>query len=365
MNTFNFIGYLRPVKETESFKGFTKKKFDSGWMTERLCFNVIAGDNRLPVEINAGRWINEDKNVIYGMTKPEKGKKSESFQIPWSKRNDPSMIEKMAGWKIFTVDTETYTHREELKNNGDEESLEAANKKRKHFLAGTEFCEYVNEVVNSEEAKDMKFRVIGTVNYTYSANKGQYYETYEVNKIYRVDDDKEPANNVTIDFYYTEGAIDCDGYDETGKAVVSGYTKFYDGNTKKNWYCPISLAVRCDADAIDGWQEFFNEFEDEEVRRVVFDCKYFNGAQRVSITYDDLSDKVKQNIKRGITTTEKAIRDAGGQKMGDRINEIRISELADGFSGGSEDAHLTAEDLVKKPIKESVNTDIFDEDEDL
>ena len=200
-NTFSFVGYLRPVKDSEKMKGFTTATYDSGWMSERLRFNVIAGDNRHLVEINAGRWQDENKNVIYGITKSENGKKSETFQIPWDKRNSAEMIEKMAGWRVFTVDTETYSHREELKESGDEEGLKAANKKRKHFLAATEFCEYVNKVVNSEKTRDMKFRVNGNVNYTYSAERDQYYSTYEVNKIYRVDDDKDPASDITIDFY--------------------------------------------------------------------------------------------------------------------------------------------------------------------
>lgn len=370
-NTFSFVGYLRPVKDSEKMKGFTTATYDSGWMSERLRFNVIAGDNRHLVEINAGRWQDENKNVIYGITKSENGKKSETFQIPWDKRNSAEMIEKMAGWRVFTVDTETYSHREELKESGDEEGLKAANKKRKHFLAATEFCEYVNKVVNSEKTRDMKFRVNGNVNYTYSAKDDKYYSTYEVNKIYRVDDDKDPASDISIDFYYTEGAMDCEDYEDTGRAIVSGYTKFYDNNTKKNWYCPMNLMMRFGTDEtgqkkIKGWKKFFDKFEDEPVRRVVFACQQINGAQRVNITYDDLSDETKEYIDCGMVSLEQALRDAGGQKMGEKMQEIRIIEFARGFSRGSEEAHLTVEDLRKKPFKETENNDadIFDDDED-
>lgn len=369
MNTFNFIGYLRPVKDSETMKGFTVNNFDSGWMTERLRFNVVAGDNRHLVEINAGRWKDENKNVIYGMTKAESDKKSEPFQVPWSKRHDAEMIEKMAGWKVFTVDTETYAHREELKESGDEEGLAAANKKRKHFLSGTEFCEYVNKVVNSEKTREMKFRISGNINYTYSESRDQYYTTYEVNKIYRVDDDKEPTSEVIIDFYYTEGAMNCDGYDESCRAIVSGYTKFYDNNTKKNWYCPVNLAMRFGTNdtgkkKINGWKKFFDMIEDDEVRRVVFSCQQINGVQRVEITYDDLSDQTKEFIDCGMVSLEQAIRDAGGQKVGDKIQEIRVIEFGRGFSNGSEDTTLTVEDMMRKPFKET-NVDIFSEDEDL
>ena len=120
-NTFSFVGSLRAVKDTDSFKGFTVTNYDSGWMNERLCFNVIAGDNRHRVEINAGRWKDENKNVIYGFTKGDANNKGEAIQVPWDKRNDPEMSEKMVGWKVFTVDTETYNHRKELEEAGETE----------------------------------------------------------------------------------------------------------------------------------------------------------------------------------------------------------------------------------------------------
>lgn len=377
MNTFSFVGSLRAVKDTDSFKGFAVTNFDSGWMSERLVFNVIAGDNRHRVEINAGRWKDENKNIIYGFTKGDANKKGEAIQIPWSKRNDSDVINNMAGWKVFTVDTETYNHRKELEESGETEALEAANKKRKHFLAGTEFCEYVNKVVNSEKCQNMKFRVNGNVTYRYSEKNDRYYSAYEVTKIYRVDDDVDVSSEVNVEFYFSEGAMDSSDYVETGKATVSGFTPYYDSATKKNWHCPVTLALRFGTDEegmkkIKGWQKTFNKFEDDEVRKINLACQQIDGAQRVSITYDDLDDDTKENIDLGLTTLEDAIAEAGGSMFGDKIQEIRIIKLGRGSSKGSESTVYTVEDMNKKPFKEEapkvddedVNIDIFDSDDD-
>lgn len=372
-NTFSFVGYLKPIKEKENFKGFTTTKFDSGWMTERLRFNVIAGDNRHLVEINAGRWQQEDKNIIYGFTKPENGKKGEPFQIPWSKRTDSDMIDKMVGWKVFTVDLDTYNHRQELEQSGDTEGLAKANSRRKHFLAGTDFCEYVNKVVNSEKIKDTKFRVNGTINYTYSEKNDRYYSTYEVTKIYRVDDDKEPKSTVNIDFYFAENPVDSEDYMETGKAIANGYTAFYDNSTKKNWYCPISLVMRFGTDdkgkkKVKGWENIFGKFEDDTIRRMVLECEQIDGAQKVDISYDDLSDDTKEMIDFGIISLEDAIKDAGGSMYGDTIHEIRIKKPGKGFSKGSETTVYSFEDMKKKPSKEvekEEDTDLFDDEDDI
>ena len=369
MNTFSFVGSLRAVKDTESFKGFTVTNFDSGWMSERLVFNVIAGDNRHRVEINSGRWKDENKNTIYGFTKGDANKKGEAIQIPWSKRNDPDVINNMAGWKVFTVDTETYKHRKELEEAGETEALEAANKKRKHFLAGTEFCEYVNKVVNSEKCQNMKFRVNGNVTYRYSEKNDQYYASYEVNKIYRVDDDAATSDEMNFDFYFTEDAMDSTDYAETGKATVSGFTQYYDSSIKRNCFCPVTLAMRFGTDE-DGmetlayWNDVFTEFEDDTVRHIGLKCNEINGAQRVQVTYDDLSDKVKRAIKVGAKKLEDALQEAGGTMMGDRIQEIRIVGLGRGVDG-SETTAYEVEDLMKKPFKEETKVEDEEEKVDL
>lgn len=372
-NTFSFVGYLKPVKDSESRKSFEVKHYDSGWMSERLRFRVVAGDNAHFVEINQGRWSDENKNIIYGFSKSKNGKKSEPFQVKWADRNKLDMIEKMAGFRVYTVDTETYNHRKELEEAGETEALEAANKKKKHFLAGTEFCEYVNRVVNSEKTKDMKFRVNGNINYTYSEKNDRYYSTYEVTKIYRVDDDTPTSSTVDMEFYFGENAMDSSDYDETGRAIVNGFTSYYDSSTKKSWFCPISLAMRFDTDEagkkkIKGYEKVFSKFEDDEIRKINLTCQAIDGAQRVSIRLEDLDEDTQENVAMGLISEEDAIRDAGGSMYGDKIQEIRIEKLGRGSSKGSETTVYTVEDMNRKPFKEEEKVeeieDIFSDDDD-
>lgn len=378
MNTFSFVGYLKPSKNSEDRKNFEVKTYDSGWMSERLRFMIVAGDNTHFVEVNAGRWKQEDKNVIYGYTKGDANKKGEAVQIPWSKRNDESVIDNMAGWKVFTVDLDTYQHRKEVEDSGDAEAIAKSHSKRKHFLAGTEFCEYVNKVVNNEKVKDVKFRVNGNVTYTYSEKNDRYYSTFEVNKIYRVDDSVESSSEVNIDFYFGKDCVDVDDYDETGHAIVNGWTPFYDSSTKKNWYCPLTLAMRFGTDdkgkkQLKGWKKIFEKFEDDEIRRILLSCEQINGAQRVDVTYDDLSEDTRDMIDFGIISLEDAIRDAGGQMYGDRIQEIRINKPGRGFTKGSETTMYTVDDMNKKPVREIAakveadddDVDLFSDDDEL
>ena len=371
MANFSFIGKIVPVKESEKFKGYTETKYDSGWVNQKLRFNVIAGDNRHFVEINAGKWYDDKKNTtVYTMSKAEGGKKSKPIEISWEKRNDPEEINKVAGYKVFTIDTDNYEHRKALEESGDNVALEASKKKRKHFITGVDFCEYARKVVNSEKIQDMMFRICGNIVVNYGSKNDQYYTTYEVTKIYRVADNAEPLSEVNLDFYFMEDAVDSEDYNEKGKAIVSGYSMFYDSMTKKNWFYPVSLVIAGSTDEagkkrLAGFQKMFDKFESDEVRKVSLVCQKIDGAQRVNIKYEDLPEDVRENIDFGLISLEDAIKDAGGQMYGDAIRELRIEKLGRGSSKGSETTIYTVDNLNDKPHLEEKFEEVDDSDFDL
>jgi hypothetical protein len=363
MATFNFVGKIVPVKDKETFKGYTETVFpDSKWVKQRLVFNLVAGDNRHLVEINAGKWQDEKKNsVIYTMSRAKEDKKSEKIQIPWDKRNDPKTIETVAGNKIFTIDTDYFAHRKELEEAGDTAALEESNKKRRHFLAGTDFCDFAKKVVYSEKIKDWTFRVSGNIVYTYSEKTGRYYQSYEVNKIYRVDPNTESACDVNIPFYFAEGFMDKDSLEEIGKAIMSGYTEFYVSETKRNWFCPVALVMRGDSEVIDITEELLSNFEDSEVCKAVLSCQAINGAQKRDVNIEDLDERTQKAIKAGVMSEAQAIRNAGGQVYGERIQELRFKEILK----HSEPTAYTLENCIEKPHVVEESVDIFnDSDED-
>lgn len=360
MTNFSFVGTIRPMKD-----GFVSQDFDSGWMIERCKFIVLAGENSHIVEINAGRWKEESKNVIYTMSRGNGDKKSAKMQVAWKDRKDPKVIDKVAGFRIMTVDLDTYDNHQKARESGDDEIIAASNKKIHHFIAGTDFCEFVNKLTNNEKIKDMRFRVNGTVTYTYNAKDDRYYSNYEVTKIYRVDNEVENSSAMTIPFYFGRECIDESAFEDHGFITLSGYTDFYDNSEKATYFCPLNLVLRVSEKALPRWKSKFNCFtnddEDDAIKKISLDCEKIHGSPMVNITLEDLDDDTKEDIEFGLTTLEDVIREMG-QVKGDRIEEIRVVRLGIGSrKSPAEDTDYTLSDMNLRPGMKSDEAD--DEDE--
>ena len=96
---------------------------------------------------------------------------------------------------------------------------------------------------------------------------------------------------------------------------------------------------------------------------------YINGAQRVQITEDMLSDEQRELLEMNMITMDDVRRDLGDTVYGERKTETRAEAIARGYTSGSKDTAYQAEDLVKTPMKDELKEeeiDIFaDDDEDI
>ena len=71
-------------------------------------------------------------------------------------------------------------------------------------------------------------------------------------------------------------------------------------------------------------KELLSEFEDNEICKAVLSCKAINGAQKRDINVEDLDERTQKAIKAGVMSEAQAIRNAGGQVYGERIQEMRF-----------------------------------------
>ena len=233
-----------------------------------------------------------------------------------------------------------------------------------------EFCDEATEAVWFRDMPPVAFTVTETEGGTdirtervTLALRENFEESYVL-----IDGEKRPLDNEgnlrgtysTLDRCNGDDFMDKDGLEDTGKAIMSGFTPFYDQNTQRNWFLPIALVMRNEREIVDGTEEILSEFEDNEICKAVLSCKAINGAQRRCVNLEDLDAKTQKAVKLGIMSEAQAIKNAGGQVYGDVIQELRFDEIVK----PSEATVYTLENCLEKPHKEEEKVDIFEDTDD-
>ena len=359
MGNFQFTGKLRAVKD-----GYTEQEFSGGLIKKRVRAQMVCGDSTQFIEATALVWKDEKKNIIRTFKHVENGK-DEKLEVKWADRFNEDIVNSVAGYRRWVIDTDSYATRKALEEAGQDEELEKSKKKRKEFIHAADFVDYLVKILNNEKSKDMVFRVNGTVDFSYSANKDQYYRAFTPQKIWRVEDDAKQICEGSFKLYFTEGAFDDSMVEETGDYFVNAYTQYYDSNVKANAFTSMGFKISKDHQKAKGFKMLFNKADEGEVKELGVTVDFINGAKKVEITEDMLSDEQKELISIGMLDFDDIRKEMGNSVYGDRVTEIRLTGLMRGYSGGVADTSYEAIDLVKKPVKEEEKIETIDEEVDI
>ena len=375
-NQFVYYGKIVPIKATERFSPIERKDFSSGWTNTTVKFNCLSGTNRIMLMVQGGKWIDDTRNVIKTTgQKPEGGGKRETVTIPWDMRFEKSEIDKVAGFRHYIVDLEDKDVRKKLNSlvkafedgsvtdemieesgydtlEAAKEALDKANKRRHVFISAWDFAEYMTKVVASEKIKDKIFRISGNQEIQY--NNGRFYTNYMVNRV-ELASNVETSTNMAVDFYFAD---DCVSDGDDGVSYLTGWSSYYDSSLKKNGFFPVSIAIRNEKDLKLIKKKFV--VGESEIANVGLSVSVIDGADRVEITMDDLDEDTQAEIEAGWMTFEEVVRAMGGNKIGERITELRFAGL-NPRKNKVEDTTYSVEDM--KPAMNIVEDD--EEDEDL
>lgn len=361
-NTFSMVGKITRRKEN----AFVEKTFDSGWLINELNLTMTCGDNVQFLRASGGMWDEKhaSKNEVKTFKYNTNGK-DEAITVKWEDRNNPEIVATVSNYKTYTVDTETSQARKEIEESGDKAALEASKKKHKIFITAIDFVKWLDKVTSNEKTKDWVWMVTGEVEYSYS--KGNWYRNFVPRRVYHVDDATEHKCVGTIKTFFTE---DCVNDDNDDVVIFNTYTQYYDQQCKKNCFTPMPLVIAKDHPKAKGFQKLFSKAEGDEVREFGVNVIYINGAQKVEITEDMLSDEQKELLEMNMITMDDICRELGDTVYGEKKTETRLDAIARGYTSGSKDTAYDASELTKTPSKddpkaeEDVDVDIFHEDED-
>lgn len=400
---FEMIGKISLGKETEKFKPYSEHTYDSGWVKRKIMFNAICGDNRHLLTVDAGSFA-DGHGDVYTFSKgsvDDSGNKvkGESLKIPFKDRLTSPKLAEVAEFKKFIFDLEKPNRRyklekaaekvkegtsltdEELRELGIEseadinDALDKSNKKRHEFISEWDFTEFIKKVIDSGKYSDKKFYIKGNANYSYSDNKKQVYESYVPQRIYLADNDADEYSTATIKMIFNADSLDEMSVEEKGKYYVSGYMFEYDSNRKSNIPVPVTLTIPVAADdADDKTKKKVNAIkhkfmvDDDTYKELGVEVNMLNGAQKVEITDDMLTDEQKEDLDCGLITLDDIRADLGGSVYGDRVQEYQFKKIARGYTKGCVDTVYTEDDMVIKPLEEKLpegTEDLFDDDDEL
>ena len=393
MDTFNFCGKIALGKENEKFHPIDRRVFQSGWTNTTVRFNCLSGSNRILCTTQGGKWQDDKKNIVKTFSKSvtdENGNvtKGEAIDIPWVKRFDADQIDKVAGFRKFTVDLGDLKMRRKLQNlikafeNGTDAdelieetgisniedakaALEKSIAKKKVFITEWDFAEYVAKLAASDKYKKNLFYISGNYDITYNSEKEVYYTNYRVNRIALAADDAALSTELKIDLYYGENAWDDSRYEETGKYNVNGWLSYYDNTLKKNGFMPIVIAVKEDDEKkLNVLKRKFTV--DDGIKQIGLTLSVLEGAERVEITMEMLDEETREDIECGLLTFEDVKRQYGGRINGEKVSELRFAELTP-KKNVPQDTMYAVEDMhaAKMEVIEDADIDIFDDEDDL
>lgn len=163
--------------------------------------------------------------------------------------------------------------------------------------------------------------------------------------------------------------------EEKGKYYVNGYMMEYDNNRKANIPVPVTVAIPVVAEDADEKakkriEAIKHKFivEDDGFKEYGVIVNMLNGAQRIEITEDMLTDEQKNDLDCGLITMDDIRAEYSKGVYGDRIKEYQFVKPARGFTKGRQDTVYTADDMVIHSIEQELpegTEDLFDDDDEL
>jgi hypothetical protein len=175
-----------------------------------------------------------------------------------------------------------------------------------------------------------------------------------------------------IDFLYGTDAWDDSNYEETGKVLVNGWVSYYDSNLKKSGFKPMTIVVREDDEKKrKGLKRKF--VCDEEIKQIGLTLSVIEGAEVIELTLDMLDEETREDIECGLLDFEDVKRELGGRAIGDRVSELRFTELTPKKNKpqdtvySADDMHPAREDVIEEVEvdDEDVKIDLFEDDDEL
>ena len=280
----------------------------------------------------------------------------EKIEIKYEERFDKDIIKTVAGFRKFTVDLG-----EDLGG-------------RKEFISAYDAALYIKDMLPQY---DGKICVTGQMQKQWYKDK--YYDKFQLQNIYAVDDEHKNRLLITTDIYYRKDCVDKSDYKEEKKIYIDGFVSQYIDKDEGTKFIPqrfVFSAAKYDLEnerhkKLLAYKKKYIEPSSKKWVHLLWDVVMINGAEEVEFDESQLTDAQKEQIELGIKTLEDFR--PNGSIFGERAYEYRLLEPklikvsdTDDFSEGYVESDLTDNEFEKQIYQPSQNekmSDVMEESE--
>jgi hypothetical protein len=194
-------------------------------------------------------------------------------------------------------------------------------------LSEYDFTEYLYKLVSNEKIKDKVFRISGNIVHT--EYNGKFYKKLVPSRIYLVPTDTEQTSTGQITVYYNKESLDVGSHETTKKYYINGFVRDYDGNRKEQVPCPVQLVLDDSGEdektskTVKILKKQF-ELEDDSWKEFGVKVKLLDGAQKVDITEDMLTDFQKEMLELEAITMDEIRKEIGGDVMVKKCKKLLL-----------------------------------------
>ena len=188
---FTITGTIAPLTKDKGIENRINPT--KTWVSNTYVFTVNSGTNHILVKVKAGERPNATTISTLGV-KNDGDEKYPNIEIPKDARTDQANIDRVASFKKYKM----YLAKPD-------DSDDVKKEYNVSYIYDLDFVKNVYVLVNKKS--NVKFKLSGTVEYSYSDKTGTWYTDYVVNSIYRLADPIEGKDEAP-DYAKLVGEVD-------------------------------------------------------------------------------------------------------------------------------------------------------------
>lgn len=382
-NSFNFIGNIAIPKDKKKFHD--EKDNGQGWISHKINFAIKESKlNSAFLELYGGKKADESGNV-FTFSKGLHGEKGNKLEIPFKDRLKESTLNMVADFKKIVIDLETdfeikekYTKLffqilalERRENITEEDKKKLADYKAEFKDLSQNRHEFISEydavlflIKNLEKYKNYKFKVTGNIDCYFNNNT---YLKYIPQNIEIVPEETQNQLKAIMDIFFNKESLDDKDVMEDKKIYIDGYIQNYDRSIKEDRFYNLQFLINATninfddsehVELLDLIKSPFTEIDDDNYYHLLHEINVYRGAEKTEFTYENLTDKQKQYVDKGLATVE-SYAPRNKEILGNNVNELRIVkgilEERNGidFTDGKINTELNEDDFFELIVKDT------------